>query len=159
MIEVKLLLLLVIVNGAPICARFIFGNRSNFPVDFGIRLPDTYPLFGESKTWRGVITAIMAGMIMAPLLGFSLEVGFIVGSVSMLGDLFSSFLKRRLGMVPSSMALGLDQIPESLFPLLAVSQKLHLSWLQILSLVLLFFIIELSLSRLLYRLKIRKRPY
>ena len=35
------------------------------------------------------------------------------------GDLFSSFVKRRLDLASSSMAIGLDHIPESFFPLLA----------------------------------------
>jgi hypothetical protein len=38
------------------------------------------------------------------------------------GAPLSSFIKRRLALVPSSQAIGLDQIPESLFPLLACRQ-------------------------------------
>ena len=34
----------------------------------------------------------------------------------MAGDLFSSFVKRRLRLASSSMAIGLDHIPESSFP-------------------------------------------
>jgi hypothetical protein len=45
----------------------------------------------------------------------------------MAGDLFSSFLKRRLNLPPSSPALGLDQVPESLFPLLACRYSLPLT--------------------------------
>jgi hypothetical protein len=46
-------------------------------------------------------------------------IGVVVGSMAMLGDLFSSFVKRRLNLPPSSRATFLDQVPESLFPLLA----------------------------------------
>jgi hypothetical protein len=42
-----------------------------------------------------------------------------VAFMAMLGDLFSGFVKRRLGMGPSDKALGLDYVPESLLPLLA----------------------------------------
>ena len=45
----------------------------------------------------------------------------------MTGDLFSSFIKRRFGSAPSSQALGLDQIPESLLPLVACSFILPIS--------------------------------
>jgi CDP-archaeol synthase len=45
--------------------------------------------------------------------------GLLVGAAAMAGDLFSSFLKRRLDLPPSSKATGLDQVPESLIPLLA----------------------------------------
>src|SRR5262249_24399228 len=45
----------------------------------------------------------------------------------MAGDLFSSFLKRRIGLGPSSKATGLDQVPESLFLLLACQPVLSLT--------------------------------
>jgi hypothetical protein len=79
--------------------------------------------------------------------------------VAMAGDLFSSFVKRRLGLPPSSMALGLDQIPESLFPLLACRLLLPLTWLDIGVAVVLFFVGELVLSRILFKLHVRDRPY
>jgi CDP-2,3-bis-(O-geranylgeranyl)-sn-glycerol synthase len=77
----------------------------------------------------------------------------------MLGDLFSSFIKRRLGKPSSSMALGIDQIPESLFPMIAARFLLHVTWLDVLVVVVLFFILELVLSKILYKLKIRNEPY
>src|SRR6478736_778738 len=50
---------------------------------------------------------------------------------AMAGDLFSSFVKRRLHLASSSMAIGLDHIPESLFPLLASRWLLPLNILDI----------------------------
>ena len=78
---------------------------------------------------------------------------------STLGDLLSSFIKRRLKLRPSSMALGLDQVPESLLPLLLLKEPLGLTWPGILRTVVLFFVLELVLSRLLFWLRIRKTPY
>lgn len=77
----------------------------------------------------------------------------------MLGDLFSSFVKRRMGLHSSAMALLLDQVPESLFPLVACAPLLELSWTQVLMLTLAFLISELLLSRLAFHLGIRQRPY
>jgi CDP-2,3-bis-(O-geranylgeranyl)-sn-glycerol synthase len=77
----------------------------------------------------------------------------------MLGDLTTSFIKRRLGLPPSSQALGLDQGLESLFPLLAVRSRLGLTAWDILAVVLAFFGLELLLSRLLFRAHLRDRPY
>lgn len=77
----------------------------------------------------------------------------------MAGDVCSSFVKRRLGLPSSSRALGLDQIPESLFPLLACRQQLSLSVLDIAAIVEAFLIGELWLSRVLYGWHIRDRPY
>lgn len=77
----------------------------------------------------------------------------------MLGDLVSSFIKRRLRVAPSNQTLGLDQIPESLLPLLAVQAYADLSATRIVALVLSFIVIELLLSRLLFKLHLRDRPY
>jgi hypothetical protein len=77
----------------------------------------------------------------------------------MAGDLLASFLKRRLGLQPSSMALGLDQIPESLFPLLACCRMLSLTTLDVVVGTAIFFVSELVLSRVLFRLHVRDRPY
>lgn len=51
------------------------------------------------------------------------------------------------------MALGLDQIPESLLPLLVCMPLLGLSWQQVLLLTLTFIAAELLLSQALYRLE------
>ena len=93
------------------------------------------------------------------ILGLDWRVGAIIGSMAMVGDLFSSFIKRRLGMTPSSMALGLDQIPESLFPLLACRGWLSLGLVDIAITVTLFFAGKIVLSRLFFALGLRDRPY
>ena len=77
----------------------------------------------------------------------------------MAGDLLSSFIKRRLGWPPSSMALGLDQVPESLFPTLLIMHPLGLEVVDLIALVIAFFVGELGLSRLLFKLRIRDEPY
>ncbi len=159
MLELKLLSLLLIANGSPILARLVFGKRFSFPVDFGLCLKDGFPVFGSSKTFRGLISAILVVTGFAVLLGFQWQTGLLIGFWAMLGDLFSSFVKRRLGMAPSSMAFGLDQIPEALFPLIAVSSIVGLEWWQIAYLVVLFVVIELVLSRILYKYNLRRRPY
>ena len=79
--------------------------------------------------------------------------------MAMAGDLFSSFVKRRLGLPPSSRALGLDQIPESLLPLLVCRQSLSLTALDIGLAVAIFFVGELGISRLLYKAHLRDEPY
>jgi CDP-2,3-bis-(O-geranylgeranyl)-sn-glycerol synthase len=75
------------------------------------------------------------------------------------GDLLASFTKRRWGLTPSSQAIGLDQIPESLFPLLASRVLLPVTALDIAVATILFFVGELLLSRLLFRWHLRDRPY
>ena len=160
----------MVANGSPILVRNAFGRIcSNCPLDFNLNFFDGHPLLGESKTIRGLVTSLLITPVIALLIGLSFEAGFIIALFAMLGDSFSSFLKRRLGQPSSSRATGLDQIPESLFPLLAFnvmiendaggSHELYLNWPNIMLIVLVFFILELLLSRLLYKMKIRDRPY
>jgi CDP-2,3-bis-(O-geranylgeranyl)-sn-glycerol synthase len=71
----------------------------------------------------------------------------------------SSFLKRRRGLELHAQAFGLDQIPEALIPLLLLRTTLGLSTMDIAVTVVAFIILELVLSRLLFMLNIRDRPY
>jgi hypothetical protein len=63
----------------------------------------------------------------AALIGLDLMIGAIVAGAATAGDLFSSFVKHRLNLSPCSQALGLDQVPESLFPMLACRDALSLT--------------------------------
>lgn len=108
---------------------------------------------------RGVVLALLATTAGAPLVGLSLQIGALVGISSMLGDLLSSFVKRRLRMEPSARATGLDQIPESLLPLLVVREAMRLGPGEIAFVTGAFLIGEIALSRCLYRMHIRERPY
>lgn len=159
MLELKLLALLFAANGAPIIAERVLGGRWSWPIDGGRLFIDDRPLLGPTKTIRGVVVGMLASVTMAPLAGFPVSVGLVAGAFAMLGDLLSSFVKRRLGHPTSSMALGIDQVPESLLPMLALKPLLGLDWSSIGGIVAVFFLAELAASRLLFRLGVRKRPY
>lgn len=154
-----LLLLLLIANGSPIVARQVLGGRFSTPLDGGRMLADGRRLFGPAKTWRGLAAAVLAATLAAPLLGQPWHLGALIGLLAMLGDLLSSFTKRRLGIPAGGMALGLDHLPESLLPLLACKPLLGLSWAEVLLLGLAFMAANLVLSRLLYHLGVREHPY
>jgi hypothetical protein len=159
LLTLKLLLLLGIANGAPIVLNKLLDNRFSSPVDGDVVLPDQRPLFGPSKTWRGIVVAITSCGIAAELMHLAFHVGILFGACAMAGDLFSSFIKRRLNIQPSGMALGLDQIPEALFPLLAIKDRFMLTADYITLLTALFLVLELVISRILFELHIRKEPY
>ena len=156
---IKLLVLLSVANGAPVLAKKICSNQLSLPVDGGFKFVDGHPLFGRSKTIRGVLVSVASATLGAPLLGLDIRLGALVGAVAMAGDLFSSFAKRRLNLPPSSRATGVDQIPESLFPLLACRYWLSLTLLEILIGVTAFLVGEILLSRVFYRLGVRDQPY
>lgn len=154
-----LLAMLGAANGAPVLAKRVLGARWAWPLDGGWQFLDGHQVFGKSKTWRGIATSILATAALAALLGIPVEVGALFAGAAMLGDLFSSFVKRRLGKPSSSQALGLDQVPESLLPLLVCWNELGLTVADAAATVVVFFVGEILLSRLLYKLHIRDRPY
>jgi CDP-archaeol synthase len=153
------MVLLTLANGTPVIAKKIFGRCFALPLDAGVTFFDRRPLFGPSKTIRGIVFAVLVTTAGAPLIGLDWSVGAIAAAAAMAGDLCSSFIKRRLNFPPSSRALGLDQVPESLLPLLACRAALSLTAVDIALGVGIFFIGELILSRILYRAHLRDEPY
>jgi CDP-2,3-bis-(O-geranylgeranyl)-sn-glycerol synthase len=158
-INLEILLLILVANGVPVMASVLLNQRFSLPLDMGVRLPDGRPLFGASKTFRGLLLSLPLTGIVAELIGLSFTLGLTVALWAMLGDLLSSFIKRRIGMAPGSQALGIDQLPESLLPLLAVAGPLTISATEIMATVITFAVLELLISRVLFRLKLRKHPY
>jgi CDP-2,3-bis-(O-geranylgeranyl)-sn-glycerol synthase len=156
--ELNIFLLLLLANASPIIAARLFGSHLNQAVDFGLHF-NNKPLLGASKTWRGIIAALLVTILAAIVLHVPWTQGMLIALGAMLGDLLASFIKRRLGIPSSGMSLGLDQIPESLVPLLLIQTVVDMSWQTILVMVAAFFVVELILSRIGFILHIRKRPY
>ncbi|MDX8479548.1 CDP-archaeol synthase [Mesorhizobium sp. VK24D] len=153
------LVLLTLANGVPVIAKRLLGDRLAWPIDGGWLFWDGQPLLGKSKTLRGLLLAILAAAVGGTVVGLGMPIGALVGFGAMAGDMLSSFLKRRLRLASSAEAPGLDQVPESLLPLVLVEDFVGLSVWDILIGVGAFWIGELMVSRLLYMLRIRDRPY
>lgn len=152
-LEFKLLLILITANGIPIILRRCLGDTFSRPIDGGLLLADGYPLFGSTKTWRGILAGTTGAAFVAPLLGFSILFGIAFGVLSLAGDLFSSFIKRRLKRPSSSRFIGLDQLPEALLPLIAGTYWLDYGLNSIVIVTLSFFLINLLTSAMLSRLR------
>lgn len=154
-----LLLMLVASNGGPVLAAWLLQSRCAWPVDLGGQFRDRRPIFGPTKTWRGVIAALASAWALAVLLGYGGGFGVVFGLLVVVGDLFSSFIKRRMGVASSGRCMGLDQLPESLFPSVYAVAVLQLAWWWALLLSLAFMLVDVLVSKPLFLLKIRKRPY
>jgi len=151
--------LLVVANGAPVLMNKALGKRWAWPADNKLKLHDGHRLFGNTKTWRGLCSAVCSTALTAILIGIDPLTGLLFGALAMSGDLLASFIKRRMRRAESSRARGLDTVPESLLPIVLLKEPLALSLFDIMLIVALFFLIEESISPILYRLHIRKRPY
>lgn len=154
-----LLLVIIAANGAPIVLHKCLGQRFFYPVDMNWIFIDGKRLLGNAKTWLGVTGILLVSVAMSWIVGLGWTTGLIAGFGVITGDLFSSFIKRRLKMRVSSMALGLDQIPESLFPFWLLKYTYHFSFQDIFLGVICFMILELIISHLLYRWHVREKPY
>lgn len=158
-ISLKVLFLIAVANGAPLVAKRLLGSKLDHPVDGGATLPDGQRLLGGAKTLRGVIAALTATALAAPIVGFEMLTGAILAAAAMAGDLCSSFAKRRLGLRASSKASGLDQVPEALLPALAAMWLVGLTFVDVLVVTVLFTLANMLGSRVLFRLRLRDRPY
>jgi CDP-2,3-bis-(O-geranylgeranyl)-sn-glycerol synthase len=95
-----------VANGAPV----IFGGGK--PIDLGRKLGGK-PIFGSHKTIRGLLSGIAAGFIVATLESAFLPGMLLIGVMLTLGthagDLFGSFVKRRINKKEGSSWALFDQ--------------------------------------------------
>ena len=107
------------------------GRGSAQPLDGGWSLWDGRPVFGPSKTLRGVVAALAATPLAAWVLGVGWGLGLVIAMGAMAGDLLASFTKRRLGLPSSASVPLLDHLPETLIPALLVKGAMGLGWLDL----------------------------
>ncbi|MGD8618999.1 MAG: CDP-archaeol synthase [Gammaproteobacteria bacterium] len=145
----ELVLLLVIANATPVIISMLLGKRWQQPLDRGLVLSDGQPLLGNSKTFRGLLGSISICTLLAPLFDLSQLQGAGFGALTMLGDLASSFCKRRLGLRSGRSVPLLDQLPETLLPLWVMQPALGAGALEMAAAIAAFTAIDLLFTRLL----------
>ncbi|MDH3772326.1 MAG: CDP-archaeol synthase [Nitrospirota bacterium] len=159
MIYLQLLFLIIVANGAPIIGRWIMNGFWEMPIDGGAVFIDGRPILGTSKTYRGLACSLAGTLLAGALVGLSWKISLIVSALAMVGDCLSSFVKRRFGYPSGGKALWLDQIPESLLPMLGLWNVLNMSALGVGLTVVVFVVVELALSPIGHKLHIRKHSY
>ena len=114
-------------NMAPVLVAGHFESLAR-PIDGGRSLGGIR-IFGDHKTWRGLLAGIVAGVAVFAaqraihLAGFLHELalidyaqadpvlpGFLLGLGTGVGDAVKSFFKRRIGIAPGASWLGFDQL-------------------------------------------------
>jgi hypothetical protein len=152
MVALKILLLLLVANTAPLIFGVLFPNMRRWPLDNGRRFTDGRPLLGGHKTFWGLFSGIGAAGFISLLTGLPLSKGLLIGLASLLGDLLTSFLKRRLGLVEGETAYLFDHLLEGALPLLLCKPLFSISWSLLLVLLGLFITCGLLGARILPRL-------
>jgi CDP-2,3-bis-(O-geranylgeranyl)-sn-glycerol synthase len=147
-IIIKLVLLLVITNGAPVIARLLLRRRFNQPLDGNLKFVDGRPLLGPAKTVRGIVSAMLLTAMTATLFDLTPLQGLLFALLGMSGDLLSSFIKRRLGITSSRSAPLLDQLPETVLPLWVMHPVLEETLQEACIAILVFFVIDWFISKL-----------
>lgn len=140
--ELRALALLIAANAAPLVLGKFLGKRAALPLDFGLVLSDGERLFGSHKTWRGLIFGTACCALVAMYLGLPVHIGIGFALVSLAADAASSAVKRRKRLPPGTETQGLDQIGETLLPLLVYSSPLSLAVSEVLIVTVAFMIIE-----------------
>ncbi len=158
LIGLKIITLLFAANAAPPVLGVLLEDKWNWPLDGNRRFVDGEPLLGSHKTIRGAIGSIAAGTLLSLLFGLSPILGFCIGFFSMLGDVLSSFLKRRFKLACGAAAPILDQLFEGLFPLLFVKYYFSWNWAPVIVLLLLF-IPTTHFGAILFKKKLISRPH
>jgi hypothetical protein len=110
-------------------------------------LPDwlkALTLLGDHKTWRGAVAAVLTCAPAAALFGYPVGLGIAFAGLALAGDAASSLIKRRLRLEPGAEIPGLDQIPEALTPLLALSTPLGIGAGAVCALTVVFTLADLA---------------
>jgi len=88
-----------------------------YPIDAGRTFIDGKPIFGSHKTVRGFFAGLIVGTLVGfvqnavyPLYQYNPLLGFVLSLGALIGDLFDSFVKRRLGFPPGASFPILDQL-------------------------------------------------
>lgn len=146
-----------------------FLKKYNTPVDFG-RAFRGKRILGDGKTWRGFISAVIAGAITGWLQGHynpafaagihqSAALGFLLGLGAMVGDMAASFLKRQVGLARGDMAPLLDQLDYIIVAFLFASPLVHIDFRFFLLACVITVPVHIIANLVAYAIKLKKVPW
>src|SRR5262245_22170077 len=107
----QLLVLLVVANGAAVAAKKLLRGTLARPLDGGALFVDGRPVFGPTKTIRGIVVSVLATAMCAALMGLGWRVGVLIATLDLAGVLSASFVQRRLDLASSRVVVGIDRMP------------------------------------------------
>jgi CDP-2,3-bis-(O-geranylgeranyl)-sn-glycerol synthase len=164
-------------NMAPV----VFKNqltRLATPIDGG-RLFRGQPLFGDHKTWRGLLVATLTGGVVFLLQWLLTQqfpeqltnwapfditqgpwwFGFLFGFAAIFGDLVKSFFKRRINIKPGQTWFPFDQIDLIVFSLVVASWFYPITITMIIVSFLIGPLVHIVINRVGFWLKLKETPW
>jgi CDP-archaeol synthase len=145
------LALLLAANATPIVVAKVARDRAALALDFGRVMSDGERLLGAHKTWRGLVSGVLAGALVAALLELSPGLGAGFAALSLTADALSSCIKRRLRLKPGAEFRGFDQLGEALLPLAVFAPPLGLGVSDILLTAAVFVALDVAMAPLRHR--------
>lgn len=155
-------------NMAPVLAAKMPGLRTlQAPIDFGKSWRGAR-ILGDHKTWRGLVSGIIAGGLTALVLKWTglydpswlstAIIGSLLGFGALVGDSVKSFFKRRVGIASGKTWFPFDQIDYIIGGLLFIAPLKHLNLQQIAAILISYFLLHLLSTNIGYWLRLKKSP-
>ena len=147
-------------NGSCTLAELV---KKRHPLDFNKNLGKNR-ILGDGKTFEGVAIGLSVGALSSYIISllvptFIFTAGFMVSSFTVIGDIVSSFVKRRLGKPRGSLWFPVDQYDFIVSSYIILSFYIKINfWAMLIFLVLTYFI-HRGANLLAYRLKLKKVPW
>ena len=145
----------------------------NYPVDFG-RSWRGKRIFGDHKTWRGILFGTLAGLLFFWLQQFldrfgffhnlslfdyprtSWFVGLLLASGAVWGDVVKSFFKRRVNIEPGRPWIPFDQVDYTVGALFLTSLVYFPGWAVVTFIVVFGFILHILFNLIGYVLRLQR---
>ena len=156
-------------NTAPVFTKHILKSWKA-PLDFGMKFRGKR-IFGEHKTWKGLLFGAAAGVLVAflqsmvdtnlAIIDYSnwLFAGFLLGFGALFGDAVKSFFKRRLDIPPGESWIPFDQIDYSLGAIVFVSPWFFPGFLNSIIIIIISFLLHVLFTYSGFRLGLRERKW
>jgi len=164
-------------NMAPVFAAKILGKRFDNPIDCGAKFRGQRVL-GDHKTWRGLVSGVLMGFLVAYLQTIAAQKGWVVrlnlldysqvnpiilggllGLGTIVGDAVKSFFKRQMKIAPGGKWPGFDQLDFVIGGLLFVSMVYVPPLIVILILLIATPGLHLLSNIIGYKLKLKENPW
>ena len=163
-------------NMAPVLFKKMFKFLA-VPIDMGKTFRGK-PILGKNKTVRGLVTGILAGIIIAFVqymlmntsmayyltlpgmdYGMWLQIGFLLGAGAIIGDAVESFFKRQLDINPGKPFIPFDQTDFVLGSLVFVSLVYFPGWYVVAIVLILSLILHITTNHCAFWLGIRNEKW